>query len=107
MSDGRLTVADRNSGLQQTAVAHAQPEFAILRGMAPDVTFASERDDAIMRSLGVLYLIKDEVSSFLGEEKGEFMAVIPLGYPKRGHAGPRKKALEYVVRDLGSAGEDD
>ena len=57
--------------------------------------------------LGVLYLIKDEVSSFLGEEKGEFMAVIPLGYPKRGHAGPRKKALEYVVRDLGSAGEDD
>jgi len=50
--------------------------------------------------LGILYLIKDEVLSFLGEAHGEFMAVIPLGYPQRGHDGPRKKALDYVVKDL-------
>jgi nitroreductase len=50
--------------------------------------------------LGVLYLIKDEVLSFLGEEKGEFMAVIPLGYPLRSHEGPRKRSLDYVVKDL-------
>jgi nitroreductase len=29
---------------------------------------------------------------------GEFMAVIPLGYSQRGNVGPRKKALEYVVK---------
>ncbi len=50
--------------------------------------------------LGILYLIKDEVLSFLGEARGEFMAVIPLGYPQRGHDGPRKKALEYVVKKI-------
>ena len=50
--------------------------------------------------LGILYLIKDEVLSFLGEARGEFMAVIPLGYPQKEHDGPRKKALDYVVKDL-------
>ncbi len=50
--------------------------------------------------LGVLFLIKDDVSSFLGEARGEFMAVIPLGYPQRGHKGPRKQELEYVVKNL-------
>ena len=50
--------------------------------------------------LGILYLIKDDVLAFLGETRGEFMAVIPLGYPQRGHDGPRKKALEYVVKNI-------
>ena len=50
--------------------------------------------------LGILYLIKDEVLSFLGEARGEFMAVIPLGYPLRGNTGPRKKALHYVVKKI-------
>lgn len=50
--------------------------------------------------LGILYLIKNEVLSFLGEARGEFMAVIPLGYPQKEHDGPRKKALDYVVKDL-------
>ncbi|MBN2809366.1 MAG: nitroreductase family protein [Deltaproteobacteria bacterium] len=50
--------------------------------------------------LGILFLIKAEVLSFLGEEQGEFMAVIPLGYPLKEHAGPRKQALEYVVKQL-------
>ena len=55
--------------------------------------------------LGILILVKDEVMESLGEEKGEFMAVIPLGYPTREFSGPRKKKLEYVVKDLGK-GED-
>lgn len=50
--------------------------------------------------LGILYLMKDEVLSFLGEKKGEFMAVIPIGYPKKDHAGPQKKSLEYVLKEF-------
>lgn len=50
--------------------------------------------------LGILYLIKDEVLSFLGEEQGEFMAVIPIGYPKKETGGPKKKSLAYVLKEL-------
>lgn len=50
--------------------------------------------------LGILYLIKDDVLSFLGEESGEFMAVIPIGYPKKESGGPKKIPLEYVLREL-------
>ena len=50
--------------------------------------------------LGILFLVKDDVLSFLGEALGEFMAVIPLGYPQREHESPRKQALEYVVKSL-------
>lgn len=50
--------------------------------------------------LGILYLIKDDVLSFLGEEKGEFMAVIPVGYPKKESGGPKKIPLEYVLKEL-------
>lgn len=50
--------------------------------------------------LGILYLIKDDVLSFLGEEQGEFMAVVPVGYPKKESAGPKKVALEYVLKEL-------
>lgn len=50
--------------------------------------------------LGILYLIKDEVREFLGEAKGEFMAVIPVGYPSKKHHGPNKKALIYVAKYL-------
>ena len=50
--------------------------------------------------LGILYLMKDEVLSFLGEKKGEFMAVIPIGYPKKDQAGPQKKPLEYVLKEF-------
>ena len=49
--------------------------------------------------LGILYLIKDEVLTFLDETKGEFMAVIPIGYPKKGQDGPLKKPLEYVLKE--------
>lgn len=50
--------------------------------------------------LGILYLIKKEVLTFLGEEKGEFMAVIPVGYAKRPSRGPSKKPLETIVKQL-------
>ncbi len=50
--------------------------------------------------LGVLFLIKREVLDFLGEAQGEFMAVIPLGYPKRESVSPKKQLLEYVVKNL-------
>ncbi len=50
--------------------------------------------------LGILYLIKDDVLGFLDEEQGEFMAVIPVGYPKKSPKGPKKKDLEYVVKEI-------
>ena len=61
--------------------------------------------------LGVLFLIKDNVLEFFGEQKGkvpgaprgEFMAVIPIGYPLEAREGPKKKSLEYVVRYLSIA----
>ncbi|MBN1426232.1 nitroreductase family protein [Candidatus Fermentibacteria bacterium] len=48
--------------------------------------------------LGILFLIKDDVLSFLGEPQGEFMAVVPVGYAAYPVAGPRKAPLEQVVR---------
>jgi len=48
--------------------------------------------------LGILFLIKREVLEFLGEAAGEFMAVIPVGYPAREGKSPAKRALEYVVK---------
>jgi len=50
--------------------------------------------------LGILFLIKDDVLRFLGEPEGEFMAVIPVGYPARTTEGPRKRPLETIVRRL-------
>lgn len=50
--------------------------------------------------LGVLFLIKREILDFLGEAQGEFMAVIPLGYPRRESISPKKQPLEYVVKNL-------
>lgn len=50
--------------------------------------------------LGILFLIKREVREFLGESDGEFMAVVALGYPARTTTGPKKRALEAVVRYL-------
>ena len=50
--------------------------------------------------LGILYLIKDDILEFLGEEKGEFMAVIPIGYPKKESGGPKKVPLDYLMKIL-------
>ena len=50
--------------------------------------------------LGILFIMKDEVRAFLGESKGEFMAVIPIGYPLKTYQPPHKKSLEYIVKYL-------
>lgn len=48
--------------------------------------------------LGILYLIKDDLLQFLGEPKGEFMAVVPIGYAAHTSCGPRKQPVEMKVR---------
>ena len=48
--------------------------------------------------LGILFLMKDDVCDLLGEPEGEFMAVIPLGYPARKSSGPKKRALNVTVK---------
>lgn len=50
--------------------------------------------------LGILFLIKGDVRQFLGEPEGEFMAVIPVGYPATAGSGPQKQPLEMKVRYL-------
>jgi nitroreductase len=50
--------------------------------------------------LGVLYLIKDEVLSFLEESGGEFMAVVPIGYTEKEKTMPAKNLLEAKVKYL-------
>jgi nitroreductase len=50
--------------------------------------------------LGILFLMKREVLTFLGEPAGEFMAVVPLGYPAKTTEGPKKRPLESLIRYL-------
>ncbi|HEX7713386.1 MAG TPA: nitroreductase family protein, partial [Bacillota bacterium] len=50
--------------------------------------------------LGILFLIKDDVLKFLNEPAGEFMAVIPVGYPSRSTQGPQKRPLDLIVKRL-------
>lgn len=50
--------------------------------------------------LGVLVLIKSEVLRLLGEPEGEFMAVIPVGYPAKSSPGPAKRPLNVVAKYL-------
>jgi nitroreductase len=48
--------------------------------------------------LGILFLLKQDVLNFLGEPAGEFMAVVPLGYPAKTTEGPKKRPLAAIVR---------
>ena len=50
--------------------------------------------------LGILFLIKNDVRRFLGEPDGEFMAVIPVGYPAKPAAGPKKQPFDHLVKCL-------
>ena len=50
--------------------------------------------------LGILILIKDEVLSFLGEPRGEFMAIVPVGYALRPGGSPKKLPLATCVKYL-------
>ncbi|MBN1327145.1 MAG: nitroreductase family protein [Candidatus Cloacimonetes bacterium] len=48
--------------------------------------------------LGIICLLKDKVLNFLEEDAGEFVAVIPMGYPQKDTRGPRKKTLDEIVK---------
>jgi nitroreductase len=50
--------------------------------------------------LGIMFLIKDEILEFLGEPKGEFMAIVPIGYPDRASKSPEKRPLEVSLKVL-------
>jgi nitroreductase len=50
--------------------------------------------------LGILILMKDDVLSFLGEPQGEFMAIVPIGYPLRPSSSPKKLPLATCVKYL-------
>ena len=50
--------------------------------------------------LGILYLVKDDVRRILGEPQGEFVAVIPVGWPAAETPGPAKRPLAAVIRCL-------
>jgi nitroreductase len=47
--------------------------------------------------LGIMYLIKDEILEYLNEPKGEFMAVVALGYPEKPSLKPSKLPLYKVT----------
>lgn len=49
--------------------------------------------------LGIMYLVKDKVLNLL-EEKGEFMAVIPIGYAAKEQPGPQKRPLSATMKIL-------
>ena len=50
--------------------------------------------------LGVLVLIKNDVLKLLNEPEGEFMAVIPVGYPAKSSPGPVKQPLDVIAKYL-------
>jgi nitroreductase len=50
--------------------------------------------------LGILFLIKDDVLALLEEPRGEFMAVIPVGYASAATPAPRKRPLVMVTKRL-------
>jgi len=50
--------------------------------------------------LGIMFLIKDEVLEFLGEPKGEFMAIICAGYPEKESSSPKKRPFNVLVKRL-------
>lgn len=50
--------------------------------------------------LGIMFLIKDEILEFLGEPKGEFMAIVPVGYSEGPSQSPKKRPLEMSLKSL-------
>ncbi len=108
-----VVIAVMNTG---TLIAHGTDLFKVEKDMAYDFfrTMEIQSSAAAVENLllavtslnlgsvwlGILFLIKDDVLTFLGEAKGEFMAVIPVGYPVKASSAPKKKALEYVVKEI-------
>lgn len=50
--------------------------------------------------LGVLALMQKDLLGFLGQPEGEFMAIIPIGYPAKPGVQPSKHGLDMVVKYL-------
>ncbi len=50
--------------------------------------------------LGVLALMQKDLLGFLGQPEGEFMAIIPIGYPVKPGVQPSKHGLDMVVKYL-------
>ena len=50
--------------------------------------------------LGVLALMQKDVLAFLDEPEGEFMAIIPIGYPAKPGIQPSKHGLDMVIKNL-------
>lgn len=48
--------------------------------------------------LGIMFLIKDDILQFLGEPKGEFMAIIAMGHPDRETESPKKRPLDMSLK---------
>ncbi|MFZ3138810.1 MAG: nitroreductase family protein [Thermodesulfovibrionales bacterium] len=48
----------------------------------------------------ILLRAANEAPQFLGEPRGEFMAVVPVGYAAKPSSGPQKQPFEMKVRYL-------
>jgi len=113
ISGAAAVIAIANSG---ELIRHGTELFKVEKEMAHDFfrTMEIQSSSAAVQNLllaatslglasvwlGILYLIKDEVLQFLEEPKGEFMAVVPVGYGAASSQGPKKEPLEMKVRFL-------
>lgn len=108
-----VTIAVANTG---DLIEHGTDLFRISKDMARDFfrtmeiqSSAAAVENMLLAAtslglstvwLGILFLIKDDILEFLGEPKGEFMAVIPVGYAERPSSGPQKEPFGMKVRYL-------
>jgi len=109
-----VVIAVANTG---ELIAHGKKLFAMESALADDFfrTMEIQSSAAAVQNLllaatslglatvwlGILYLLKNEVLQMLGEPRGEFMAVIPMGYAARENQGPAKRPLDITVKLLG------
>lgn len=113
ISGAPVVIAIANTG---ELIRHGTQLFKVEREMAQDFfrTMEIQSSAAAVQNLllgatslglatvwlGILYLIKDEILDFLGEPKGEFMAVVPVGYAATSGQGPQKQPLVMKARYL-------
>ena len=113
ISSAPVVIAIANTG---ELIHHGQSLFGIEESMAHDFfrTMEIQSSSAAVENLllaatslelatvwlGIMYLLKDEVLHFLGEPKGEFMAVIPVGHSDKVTKGPAKQKVDALVKYL-------
>jgi nitroreductase len=113
ISEAPVVISVANTG---DLISHGKTLFGIEEAMAHDffrtmeiqssaaavenLLLAATSIDLATVWLGILFLIKDEVLQFLGEPKGEFMAVIPVGHSDKVTKGPKKQRVDALVRYL-------